>query len=220
MKGSQLQQAAAELLLEVAGLHALEFDPGFVGGPARRRRRCRRLGADDRPQPLLGAARVDRRRLERDPAQHPRQDRARTLTRPWTSTSPTSSACCRTACSGCWPNAAASNSACASRDEPGGYSRALWSRYAEMGLLGLPFAEGDGGLGGGPVDTLIVMQALGRALALEPYLADGGAGRRLCCARPARRRSAMRRWCRDRRGRAARWPSRTPKRSRATTWPT
>ena len=40
-----------------------------------------------------------------------------------------------------------------------------------MGLLGLPFAEADGGLGGGPVDTLIVMQALGRALALEPYLA-------------------------------------------------
>ncbi|SDC46514.1 Acyl-CoA dehydrogenase [Variovorax sp. CF079] len=32
MKGSQLQQAAAELLLEVAGLHALEFDPGFVTG--------------------------------------------------------------------------------------------------------------------------------------------------------------------------------------------
>ncbi len=58
----------------------------------------------------------------------------------------------------------------ASRDEPAGYSRALWSRYAEMGLLGLPFAEGDGGLGGGPVETLIVMQALGRALALEPYL--------------------------------------------------
>ena len=40
-----------------------------------------------------------------------------------------------------------------------------------MGLLGLPFAEADGGLGGGPVDMLIVMQALGRALALEPYLA-------------------------------------------------
>lgn len=58
----------------------------------------------------------------------------------------------------------------ASRDEPGGYSRALWLRHAEMGLLGLPFAEGDGGLGGGPVETLIVMQALGRALALEPYL--------------------------------------------------
>jgi len=55
--------------------------------------------------------------------------------------------------------------------EPHGYSAALWAQYAEMGLLGLPFAEHDGGLGGSPVDVLIVMQALGRALALEPYLA-------------------------------------------------
>jgi len=55
--------------------------------------------------------------------------------------------------------------------EPGGYSRALWQQYAGLGLLGLPFSEADGGFGGGPVDTLIVMQALGRALALEPYLA-------------------------------------------------
>jgi pimeloyl-CoA dehydrogenase small subunit len=55
--------------------------------------------------------------------------------------------------------------------EPGGYSQGLWTQYAEMGLLGLPFDEDDGGLGGGAVDTLIVMQALGRALALEPYVA-------------------------------------------------
>jgi pimeloyl-CoA dehydrogenase small subunit len=59
----------------------------------------------------------------------------------------------------------------AHRAEPRGYSQALWAQYAEMGLLGLPFAETDGGLGGGPVDTLLVMQALGRALALEPYVA-------------------------------------------------
>ena len=32
MKGSQLQQASAELLLEVAGYSALEFDPAFVAG--------------------------------------------------------------------------------------------------------------------------------------------------------------------------------------------
>jgi alkylation response protein AidB-like acyl-CoA dehydrogenase len=32
MKGSQLQQASAELLLEVAGYSALEFDPAFVSG--------------------------------------------------------------------------------------------------------------------------------------------------------------------------------------------
>jgi pimeloyl-CoA dehydrogenase small subunit len=51
-----------------------------------------------------------------------------------------------------------------------GWSREMWSRYAEMGLLGLPFAEADGGLGGGPVETMIVSEAFGRALALEPYI--------------------------------------------------
>ena len=55
--------------------------------------------------------------------------------------------------------------------EPGGYSRAQWARYAELGLLGLPFAEGHGGSAGGPVETMIVMEEIGRALALEPYLA-------------------------------------------------
>jgi pimeloyl-CoA dehydrogenase small subunit len=53
-----------------------------------------------------------------------------------------------------------------------GYSGALWSQFAELGILGLPFAEEDGGYGGSPVDTLIVMQQLGRSLALEPYLAS------------------------------------------------
>jgi pimeloyl-CoA dehydrogenase small subunit len=55
--------------------------------------------------------------------------------------------------------------------EAGGFSAELWRQYAELGLLALPFAEGDGGIGGGPVETMIVMEALGRALALEPYLA-------------------------------------------------
>ena len=54
---------------------------------------------------------------------------------------------------------------------PEGYSRELWAQYAELGLLALPFAEEEGGIGGGPVDTMIVMEAFGRALALEPYLA-------------------------------------------------
>src|SRR5712671_1290981 len=55
--------------------------------------------------------------------------------------------------------------------EPDGWSRALWARYAELGLLGLPFAEGYGGFGGGPIDVMLVMEAFGRVLALEPYLA-------------------------------------------------
>ena len=50
-----------------------------------------------------------------------------------------------------------------------GWSREMWNSYAELGLLGLPFAASDGGLGGGPVDTMIVMEAIGRALVLEPY---------------------------------------------------
>jgi len=66
--------------------------------------------------------------------------------------------------------------------EPEGWSPALWSRYAEQGLLGLPFAEEYGGFGGGPIEIMLVMEAFGRVLALEPYLATvvlGGTALRL-----------------------------------------
>jgi pimeloyl-CoA dehydrogenase small subunit len=66
--------------------------------------------------------------------------------------------------------------------EPEGWSRGLWSQYAELGLLGLPFAESDGGFGGGPIEVMLVMEAFGRVLALEPYLATvvlGGTALRL-----------------------------------------
>jgi len=53
---------------------------------------------------------------------------------------------------------------------PQGFSEALWREYADMGLLGAPFSEEDGGYGGGAVETMIVMQEFGKALALEPYL--------------------------------------------------
>ena len=55
--------------------------------------------------------------------------------------------------------------------EKGGWSKAVWGKLAEQGLLGLPFAEEDGGFGGGGGETTIVMEALGKALVLEPYLA-------------------------------------------------
>jgi len=55
--------------------------------------------------------------------------------------------------------------------EPDGWSSAVWQQYAELGLLGLPFAEAHGGFGGGPVETMIVMEAFGRGLVLEPYFA-------------------------------------------------
>lgn len=52
---------------------------------------------------------------------------------------------------------------------PEGWSADMWNAQAEMGLMALPFAEEDGGIGGGPVETMIVMEALGKVLALEPY---------------------------------------------------
>lgn len=52
---------------------------------------------------------------------------------------------------------------------PEGFSADMWSRFAEMGLMALPFAEAEGGLGGSAVETMIVAEALGRALALEPW---------------------------------------------------
>jgi pimeloyl-CoA dehydrogenase small subunit len=55
--------------------------------------------------------------------------------------------------------------------EPRGWSLIIWKQYADLGLLGLPFAEEYGGTGGGPVETMIVMEQIGRALVLEPYLA-------------------------------------------------
>jgi pimeloyl-CoA dehydrogenase small subunit len=54
---------------------------------------------------------------------------------------------------------------------PEGWSRDLWRQYAEVGLLGVAFAEADGGYGGGPVETMLILEAFGKALVLEPYLA-------------------------------------------------
>ena len=55
--------------------------------------------------------------------------------------------------------------------EPKGYSAALWKEFADQGLLAIPFAEADGGLGQGPIEMMIVGEAIGRTLALEPYMA-------------------------------------------------
>ncbi|MCC7274177.1 MAG: acyl-CoA dehydrogenase family protein [Alphaproteobacteria bacterium] len=51
-----------------------------------------------------------------------------------------------------------------------GFSRAHWRTFAELGLLGLPFAEDEGGIGGDGVDTMVVMEAFGRGLVVEPFL--------------------------------------------------
>jgi len=53
-----------------------------------------------------------------------------------------------------------------------GFDEALWGRLAEMGLLGLPFPEADGGMGAGPVEVAVVCEEIGRVLAPEPYVAS------------------------------------------------
>ena len=72
------------------------------------------------------------------------------------------------------------------RAEPGGWSRTVWAQFAELGLLGLPFSEDDGGFGGGPIEVALVMEAFGRGLVVEPYLPAavmcGGLLRRLANA--------------------------------------
>ncbi|WP_067434794.1 acyl-CoA dehydrogenase family protein [Nocardioides jensenii] len=54
--------------------------------------------------------------------------------------------------------------------EDPGFDDTMWKRLAEMGVLGLPFDEEDGGTGAGPIETSIVAQELGRVLAPEPFL--------------------------------------------------
>jgi len=51
-----------------------------------------------------------------------------------------------------------------------GFSRKQWAAFAELGLLAAPFSEGAGGLGGGPLSTMIVMHEFGRHLVVEPFV--------------------------------------------------
>jgi pimeloyl-CoA dehydrogenase small subunit len=64
-------------------------------------------------------------------------------------------------------------------DSATGWSETVWAAFAEMGLLGVPFAEEHGGFGGSAVDVMLVMEALGESLVVEPYWVNVGLGGRL-----------------------------------------
>ena len=74
------------------------------------------------------------------------------------------------------------NSRVALSSKSPGFSTENWHSMAELGWLGLPFEEEDGGFGGNQIDVLVVMEQFGRGLVLEPYLASivmgGGALKR------------------------------------------
>ncbi|WP_405231836.1 acyl-CoA dehydrogenase family protein [Lentisalinibacter salinarum] len=63
-----------------------------------------------------------------------------------------------------------------------GYSAEDWQEFANLGWTAVPFPEEDGGLDGGPVELMLIMEQFGRGLVVEPYLASivlaGGALRR------------------------------------------
>ncbi len=63
-----------------------------------------------------------------------------------------------------------------------GFSDTHWSTMAELGWLGLPFAEADGGFGGSQIDTMLLMEQFGKGLVAEPFFASvvlgGGALKR------------------------------------------
>jgi alkylation response protein AidB-like acyl-CoA dehydrogenase len=56
-------------------------------------------------------------------------------------------------------------------NDPLGFSPKVWKQFAELGWLALPIAEDFGGLGGGAVEVGILMEAFGRGLVSEPYVA-------------------------------------------------
>jgi alkylation response protein AidB-like acyl-CoA dehydrogenase len=70
------------------------------------------------------------------------------------------------------------------RKQPGGFNRERWREMAELGLIAIAGAEGDGGLGGSLIDCSIVAQALGKAQAVEPWLECGFLGSRLLGGTP------------------------------------
>ncbi len=57
-------------------------------------------------------------------------------------------------------------------DSEAGYDDKVWKGLAEMGVLGLPFAEEHGGTGAGPIEAGIVAEEIGKVLAPEPFLSS------------------------------------------------
>lgn len=50
-----------------------------------------------------------------------------------------------------------------------GFNPDTWQTFAELGWLCVPFSEEDGGIGGGPIESMIMMEEFGKGLVVEPY---------------------------------------------------
>ncbi len=56
--------------------------------------------------------------------------------------------------------------------KPEGFSRDQWATMAELGWLGAALPEAYGGIGGGAVETMIIMEGFGSRLVVEPYFSS------------------------------------------------
>ena len=68
------------------------------------------------------------------------------------------------------------------KEDPIGFSRELWREMAGLGWVGIPFSEKLGGADMGLAELAVVLEALGRTLAPEPFLSTvllGGQALRL-----------------------------------------
>jgi alkylation response protein AidB-like acyl-CoA dehydrogenase len=77
--------------------------------------------------------------------------------------------------------------------DPLGFSREVWKEFAELGWLAMPIPEDFGGLGGGPVEIGLLMEAFGRGLVSEPYLSTVVIGAALIaeCGSEAQKRALL-----------------------------
>jgi hypothetical protein len=72
-----------------------------------------------------------------------------------------------------------------------GFSRDLWHRFAELGIIGALFDEADGGFGGGGFDIAVVFESLGRGLVIEPFLDTLIVGRAVARSGNAAQKTAL-----------------------------
>jgi alkylation response protein AidB-like acyl-CoA dehydrogenase len=57
-------------------------------------------------------------------------------------------------------------------DSAEGWSRETWRQLGDLGVLAVDIAEADGGIGAGSVGAMLVAQAVGEGLLLEPFVAS------------------------------------------------
>ena len=146
--------------------------PGHRIRPARGRVRQRRTVAGGGAAAVLQRPRrLDLRRQQRDSAQHPRQSSARTIGTPMDFNLTKEQELLRDGLGkflGTRYDLAKSRTA--AKTGPG-WQPDIWRAFAdELGILGATLPEEVGGIGGGPVELMVITEALGHALVVEPYV--------------------------------------------------